>query len=203
MRLILYYKGLLENAGMNICRVQWWMEIDFNSPPPEPECPSGIVMRSVSPDEDLRPILKVVREAWQDHWGYEERPFEEHYASWMSDWNEGNFDRSLWFLAMDGDIITGFSLCKPHFANDEVLGWVSTLGVIRSYRKQGLGMALLLHSFSELYQRGKARVGLGVDAGSLTGATRLYQRAGMHVVTQAEVYEKELRPGVSYRVSGN
>jgi len=33
-----------------------------------------------------------------------------------------------------------------------------------------------------------------VDAESLTGATRLYERAGMHVAKEWEVWEKELRP---------
>jgi len=38
-------------------------------------------------------------------------------------------------------------------------------------------------------------VGLGVDAQSLTGATRLYEKAGIRVERQYDVYEKELRPG--------
>jgi len=38
-------------------------------------------------------------------------------------------------------------------------------------------------------------VGLGVDAGSLTGATRLYERAGMRPIRQFDTYELELRPG--------
>ena len=38
-------------------------------------------------------------------------------------------------------------------------------------------------------------MGLGVDAQSLTGATRLYEKAGMHVDRQYANYEKELRPG--------
>lgn len=32
----------------------------------------------------------------------------------------------------------------------------------------------------------------GVDAASPTGATRLYERAGMHVLKQFSTYEKEL-----------
>jgi mycothiol synthase len=57
-------------------------------------------------------------------------------------------------------------------------------------------MALLLHAFGEFYRRGVRTVGLGVDAQSLTGATRLYERAGMSVIAQFERYEKELRPGI-------
>jgi ribosomal protein S18 acetylase RimI-like enzyme len=69
------------------------------------------------------------------------------------------------------------------------------LGVRRPWRKNGLGLALLYHSFSEFYRRGTPIISLGVDAASHTGATRLYQRAGMHVAAEYVSYEKELRPG--------
>jgi hypothetical protein len=35
-------------------------------------------------------------------------------------------------------------------------------------------------------------VGLGVDAQNPSGATRLYERAGMHVAYEAAAFEKEL-----------
>ena len=56
-------------------------------------------------------------------------------------------------------------------------------------------MALLRHSFREFDRRGTPCVGLSVDAASLTGATRLYERAGMRVVRKFDRYEKELRRG--------
>ena len=38
-------------------------------------------------------------------------------------------------------------------------------------------------------------VELGVDAKNLTGALRLYEKAGMHVHRQNDIFEKEMRPG--------
>jgi ribosomal protein S18 acetylase RimI-like enzyme len=72
---------------------------------------------------------------------------------------------------------------------------VRSLGVRRPWRKRGIGLALLRHSFNEFYRRGKRKVGLGVDAQNLTGALRLYENAGMHVDQAFDFYEKELRPG--------
>jgi ribosomal protein S18 acetylase RimI-like enzyme len=72
---------------------------------------------------------------------------------------------------------------------------VNALGVRRPWRKHGLGLALLTHSFGEFFRRGEQIVGLGVDAENQTGATRLYQRAGMQVASEYVVYLKELRPG--------
>jgi ribosomal protein S18 acetylase RimI-like enzyme len=38
-------------------------------------------------------------------------------------------------------------------------------------------------------------IGLGVDASNNTGATRLYQKVGMHTVSEFVTLEKELRAG--------
>ena len=79
------------------------------------------------------------------------------------------------------------------------MGWVDTLGVRRPWRRQGLAEALLYHSFRELRRRGRTSVGLGVDASSLTGATRLYEKAGMRAIRKFTRYEKELRPGTDLK----
>ena len=106
------------------------------------------------------------------------------------------YDPSLWFVAVDGDEIAGVSLCRPHWTEDLQMGWINTLGVRRPWRRQGLGQALLHASFNAFYQRGTLKVGLGVDASSLTGATRLYEKAGMLVFRQNNQFEKEMRPGI-------
>jgi len=97
---------------------------------------------------------------------------------------------------VEGDQIAGMSLCSPKMTEDPDMGWVNVLGVRRPWRRRGLALALLHHTFGEFYRRGKARVGLGVDASSLTGALDLYKKAGMHPVRQYANFEKELRPGV-------
>ena len=116
----------------------------------------------------------------------------ERWQHWIS---TDEFDPSLWFLAMDGDEIAAISLCRFKITDDPHMGFVDTLGVRRPWRRQGLALALLHHSFAEFKKRGQKRVGLGVDAASLTGATRLYEKAGMHVARQFENYMKVLRPG--------
>jgi len=96
----------------------------------------------------------------------------------------------LWHIAWDGDKIAGYSLSYPR----QDIGWVGNLGIRRSWRKRGLGLALLLQSFAAFDERGIHQVGLGVDADHPTGATRLYERAGMEVVQSYITYRKILRP---------
>jgi ribosomal protein S18 acetylase RimI-like enzyme len=129
-----------------------------------------------------------------------EGPFEEGLKRWKYDREYEGFDPTLIFLAMDGDQIAGVSLCRPHSQYDSELGWVRSLGVRRPWRKRGLGLALLRHSFNEFYRRGKRKVGLGVDSQNLTGALRIYENAGMHVAQAEDYYEKELRAGTEISV---
>src|SRR5207248_11800559 len=99
-------------------------------------------------------------------------------------------DLSLWTAVWDGDQIAGTLIAAPELGG----GWVASIGVREPWRRRGLGLALLRRSFGQFWDRGERRVQLGVDAGNATGALRLYERAGMHVVWEAVVYEKELEP---------
>jgi ribosomal protein S18 acetylase RimI-like enzyme len=189
-----HYKHQLEAAGLALIRHSFRMRIDLAETPVRAELPDGFTLRIADPDDDWRPVLECIRDAWRDHYGYVERPFEAHYKTWRAFW-EPYRERRVWLLAMDGDVIAGVCLCETHQNDDPSFGWVSTLAVRRAYRRRGLGEALLKNGFSELYDRGIRRVGLGVDASSLTGAVALYERAGMRVETRYDLYEMELRSG--------
>ncbi len=108
---------------------------------------------------------------------------------------DDSYDPSLWFLAAAGDEIVGICLCRGYGPEERDAGFISSLGVKRPWRRQGIALALLQHAFGEYYRRGIYKVDLGVDAESLTGATELYLKAGMFVLRQYDMYEKELRPG--------
>lgn len=189
-------KRVYENAGFICIRHSYRMGIDLDVPPLLPEWPEGITMRTAIMGQDERAVLQAQRDSFQDHFGYVEMPFEEDFEGWLRYWqSDPEFDPSLWFLAMDGDTIAGISLCKPSLTGYPEMGWVGTLGVTRPYRRMGVGMALLRHSFHEFYKRGKKQVGLGVDASNLTGAVRLYEQAGMRSLVRFDLYEKEVRTG--------
>jgi ribosomal protein S18 acetylase RimI-like enzyme len=133
----------------------------------------------------MEAVHRADEEAFEDHWGSAPISFE----AWRQIVVEPDWDPSLWFVAWDGDQIAGFSLCHAQSQGDPDLGWVEVLAVRRPWRRRGLALALLLHSFAELRARGRPKVGLGVDADNLTGAVRLYERAGMSPTQQSDVYE--------------
>ena len=186
----------LRARGYQYSRSFYRMVIDLTQKSPDPVLPEGIHIRCMQPGEE-RMVFHAVPEGFRDHWGFVEEPFEEMYARRMTELkNDPKFDASLWFLAMDGDQIAGFSLCASSIPEDPEMGWVNQLAVLRPWRKQGIALALLHHSFNVFYDRGYPRVGLGVDASSLTHAVALYERAGMRVAKKFNNFEMELRPGV-------
>lgn len=177
-----------ENEGYTAVRYHWRMQTDLAAAPPEPLWPRGVELRPFLADQHGPSVYEAEQEAFLDHWGSRRTPYE----SWRHHkFSSENFDPTLWHVAWAGDEIAGFSQCR--WRNG--IGWVSTLGVRRAWRKHGLGLALLLHSFGEFHRRGMNAIGLGVDAQNPTGATRLYIKAGMNVVGEYVSYEKTLRPG--------
>jgi mycothiol synthase len=189
-------KELFKGLGMEFVRRFWHMMIEMDSPPPEPLWPEGITVSTYAERPDLRAVALADNEIFKDHWGYVPQPAD-HQEKALREWidSKPDFDPALWFLAMDGDEIAGICLCSRNRMEHPGAAWVNILGVRRPWRRQGLGLALLHHAFGIFYREGKKKVGLGVDSSSLTGATRLYEKAGMSVVKQNDAYEKEIRPG--------
>lgn len=177
-----------KQAGFTYIRSQLRMEIAMETPPSAPSWPEGLVLHSFTL-EMAKAVHAADDEAFRDHWGYTPIPFEKFEYIFIK---SPRFDPTLWFLPFDGEEIAGAALCE-HTKDG---GYVGSLGVRRPWRRRGLGLALLHHAFGEFYRRGERKVSLYVDAQNLTGATRLYERAGMKVVRQFAIYEKELRPGI-------
>jgi mycothiol synthase len=180
---------LLEQEGFTALRYYWRMEIEMQEPPPTPLWPAGISLRCVQPGEE-RQVFEAYEDAFQDHWGYTPGDFAE-WSYWS--FREASFDRALWFLAVDNAGIAGFALCRLDSSEQAVTGIVDDLGVKRLWRRRGLGLALLHLAFSEFYRRGIRHCALSVDSENTSGATRLYERAGMHRARRVDVrYAKVL-----------
>jgi len=93
-------------------------------------------------------------------------------------------------VGWDGDEIAG-AVVAYDFGD---IGWIQGLGVRTPWRGRGVGLALLTRALAALREHGRRTVCLGVDAENETGATRLYERAGMHVTLRWTLYRRRLGP---------
>ena len=177
---------LLEGRGYRVNRSFWRMSIALGEDePPAPVWPAGVELRPMRVGVDDEAVYETVVTAFRDHWGSAPLPFAEWRKVRMG---TRFFDPTLWLLGWTGDRLVGASLNM----DEDGEAWVQTLGVLREARGRGLGRALLVESFRTFHRRGRRQVLLGVDSENLTGATRLYENAGMSIDRQWDHWEREL-----------
>jgi mycothiol synthase len=175
--------ALLRAHGLAPVRHFWHMQIRLEEGVEAGTAPEGIEIAPMRSPDDLPTIHSVLKDAFAEDWGEYPGPLdrwvEEELAS-------PSYDPSLWLVARDGEAPVGVLAAS---AGDEG-GSVHWLGVVPSHRRRGVGAALLRHAFASLAARGLREAMLNVDAENPTGATTVYERAGMRVVGRWDLWER-------------
>ncbi|SFD44809.1 mycothiol synthase [Bacillus sp. 491mf] len=180
-----YEEEVLAEAGFTPTRIWWEMGIELKSNVPSPLWPKEITVRHYIPGVDDGGLHQAFNEAFADHWNSHPSSLEE----FLKRTEREGFHPTLWSLAMHGDEVVGFIFSKKSTDNKAE---ITHLGVCRSRRKQGLGLALLHHAFGQLQQEGISKVHLNVDSENITGAPRVYETAGMKVQSKFVRFDKEV-----------
>ena len=182
---------LLAGRGYTMLRTYHRMIIDLEPEIPAPSWPDGLELRPFDPERHARQLKDALDEAFVDEWGHEQRD----YDAWAERvLGVPQFDPELILVVWDGGEIAAAAVDYQKRLGD--WGLISLLGVRPAWRRQGLGLSLLQESFRRFAERGETMAALGVDSENPTGATRLYERAGMRILWRADVWRKELRHGV-------
>ena len=174
---------LLLASGLHLVRHFWHMQIDLPVQVDPGTMPDGIEIGGIEPATDLPLVKTVVDEAFADHWEYHPEPHDQWVAGQTG---RPTYDPALWLLATDGGRPAGALI--GHVSEDR--GWVDYIAVLAASRGRGAGAALLRRSFAMFAGRGIRRVVLAVDAQNATGATALYERVGMRVVSRFDWWEQ-------------
>jgi ribosomal protein S18 acetylase RimI-like enzyme len=118
-------------------------------------------------------LYEVDQASFAEDWGFRPTSFE----SFNEELRGEDWDPSLVFLAEAGEETVGHVVSFLF----ETRGHVGILGVLKEWRRRGIGRSLLRRSFAELAGRGMPEVRLGVDAQNVHGAVALYEGVGMSV----------------------
>ena len=135
----------------------------------EPAWPDGTAVRPFRPADATR--LHALLEHGYRNGGGSVAPF----GTWLPALTgDGEFDPETCFLVEAGDELAAASICWTS-------GFVKDLVVHETWRRKGLGEAILQRASRTFQDRGVARVDLKVEVQN-AGAIRLYERVGMCLV---------------------
>jgi mycothiol synthase len=183
--------SLHEQRGYQAERWFHSMVRDLSAPIPEAVVPAGVQIAGYTPD--MAEHARLVRnESFRDHWGTTETSAE----NWAHFLASRAFRPRFSFLAYAGSEPLGMLLSREHEAATNVTGrrdlYIALVGTRAAGRKQGIATALLNTAMSAGRAGGYDQASLGVDADSLTGAVRLYERVGFTVALTWTAYRKQL-----------
>ena len=145
------------------------MRIDLRGELPGPAWPDGSSVRSFHPSDG--PRLHALLEHGYRRGGGSVDAYEEWFPALTGD---SEFDPSLCFLVEAGDELVAAAICWTS-------SFVKDIVVHETWRRHGLGEALLRLVFRTFAARGADHVDLKVQAENAP-AIRLYERVGMRTV---------------------
>lgn len=180
-------QAMLEQLGFTPDRYFLRMARPLGEPIPEPQLPPGFTL--LAGDHDPALWAALYNESFIDHWNHQPQTVEDirHHmelSNYRSDLNlvavapDGTFAAFCW-----GSIHAG-----ENARSGRNEGWIGLLGSRRGFRRIGLGRAMLLAGLRALRAAGVDTAKLGVDADSLTGATRLYESVGFRTISTRILY---------------
>jgi mycothiol synthase len=149
-----------------------------------PAPPSGVMLRPLDVEADARAVYALDAESFASSPDYMPTTFEDFRTHHL-----GGHDLAaeLSILAWDADRLVGFivALRREH----EAVGYIALLAVAPSHQRRGLGTSLLGSAFTAFAGAGLREAQLSVASDNPRGL-RLYERAGMTVKFEIDIYER-------------
>ena len=181
----------LEELGLDLTRRTSLMEIDLA------KIPSGIAMNervTIKPlrehEEDFEELNRLRNKCSKDRPDF--RPSTVEEIRYLLRSNTYSYLRGC-FAVLDGKRV-GFALFavdgRYNSEKNVKTGIVLGIGVLKDYRKSGIGTALMLYGLENLRAEQMSKAMLDVDDFNETGALRMYERIGFKVLEKYLTYEK-------------
>ncbi|MEM3699539.1 MAG: GNAT family N-acetyltransferase [Candidatus Bathyarchaeia archaeon] len=144
-------------------------------------------------EEDIKLINRLENETFKEHFNFRSRTIEEtKYALLESPW----FQKQKWFFAVLGDQLVGYAgVGVDERLNKEKnlkWGWILDIGVLKPFRRKGIGKRLMLHGMRLLKSFWMEDVLLYVDDLNPTNAIKLYESLGFKILRKNIVYQLSL-----------
>jgi ribosomal protein S18 acetylase RimI-like enzyme len=185
----------LEELGFSLIRKTSLMEIDLMRIPSDVEMNKRCSIRLIREhaEEDVEELNSLRNECAQGRFGFQPGTIEEirHLLK------NNMYSCFKGFFAVLDRKCVGFIIVaideRYNLERNVKAGIVLGLGVLRNYRKIGIGTALVLHGLEFLRTQQMTKAMLDVDDLNETEALRLYEKIGFKVLEKYLTYEKSFR----------
>jgi mycothiol synthase len=180
-----------EQTGLRRVYTGWTMLRPLDDSLAEPQSVEGMRLRTYQRPEDNEATLQALNSAFSETFDFQ--PVNER--RWEYSMSASYVRPDLSWVAEPQDApgrIIGFSICwiteEENAQIGRKEGWIEGIGVVKDWRRQGAGRALLLNSLHSLRSAGMEAALADVDSEN-EAATRLFELAGFGVRNSLSQYE--------------
>ena len=186
---------LLERLDFKRVRVFSWMEMDLANVSQNIGENKQLGMRPLHKDvdEDTKLFNRLVNETFKEHFNYRPETLEETHQHLLS--NPYFKEQEVFFAVLGSESIgyIGVGIDEKYNLEKKVkAGEIFTIGVLKRYRRTGIGARLMLHGLEVLKAKGMTKAILGVDDDNPTKAIGLYGKVGFRARKKHFTFEREL-----------
>ena len=190
------YVGLLQGLDFKQIRVFSVMEMDLADVSQNIGENKQVAIRPLRNDreEDIKLLTWLSNETFKEHFDSRPDTIEEVRHFLFSDlyFNKG---KDIFFAELDGESVgyIGAGIDEKYNLEKNVQrGDIFTIGVLKKFRRRGVGARLLLHALETFRAKGMTKATLGVDDYNPTKAIRLYEKVGFKVKKKDLIFQREL-----------
>ena len=192
----LEYIGLLEELGFKQVRVGSNMEMELANISHGIGENKQVAIRTLRKDreEDIKLLTRLLNETFKEHFNFRPDTVEDIRYFLFSDPNYDKY-KQVFFAILDNETVgyVGAGIDERYNLEKNIeSGEIFTIGVLKEYRRTGIGARLILYALETLAAEGMTKARLGVDDLNPTKAMSLYEKAGFKVTKKDLVFEREL-----------
>ena len=186
---------LLERLDFQRIRVFSMMEMELVNIPKNLSENKQVTIKPFQKllEEDIKLLNWLDSESFKEHFNYRPEPLEETRYLYLS--NPYLKEQEICFALLNGESVgyIGVGVDEKYNLEKKVkTGEIFSIGVLKKYRRTGIGVRLMLHGLETLKIKGMTKAILGVDDHNPTKAMALYDKVGFRVIKKDFVFEREL-----------
>jgi ribosomal protein S18 acetylase RimI-like enzyme len=184
---------IYESSGFKLVRTTSLMKANLLEPQ-ETEINQAVSVReSKMTEDDIVLINRLDNEAFKEHFNH--RPLTVEETEYMLTKMPWYGRQRAWFASLQNQAVGYIVAGIDEGLNREKhvrYGWINDIGVLKPYRRQRIGAALMHTAMRHLRSQGMFNALLYVDDQNITGAAKLYEAVGFKLFHANTVYERSL-----------